>query len=97
MRSVLRRLVKERRFSLTEKQIEKMKEEIKALSDEEVIKVYKFAPFYDPYFRRDLPLFEIFSERLDKVRNFCSQGKKDKEGKKVIQIGGERETNTRKM
>jgi len=70
-----KRLIVKKRF--TKEEIEKMKEEIKALSDEEVIKVYKFAPIGHPYFRRDLPLFEIFSERLDKVRNFCSQGGKD--------------------
>ena len=68
-----KRLIVKKRF--TKEEIEKMKEEIKALSDEEVIKVYKFAPIGHPYFRRDLPLVELFKTRLIHLRD--TQGGKN--------------------
>lgn len=68
-----KRLIVKKRF--TKEEIEKMKEEIKALSDEEVIKVYKFAPIGHPYFRRDLPLAELFKTRLIHLRD--TQGGKN--------------------
>ena len=68
-----KRLIVKKRF--TTEEIEKMKEEIKALSDEEVIKVYKFAPIGHPYFRRDLPLAELFKTRLIHLRD--TQGGKN--------------------
>lgn len=70
-----KRLIPKKRF--TKEEIEEMKAKIETLSYEEMKKLWMFAPFGHPYFRRDLPLFEIFSERLDKVRNFCSQGGKN--------------------
>ena len=68
-----KRLIVKKRF--TKEEIEKMKEEIKALSDEEVIKVYKFAPIGHPYFRRDLPLAGLFKTRLIHLRD--TQGGKN--------------------
>ncbi|OQB05432.1 MAG: hypothetical protein BWY21_01925 [Parcubacteria group bacterium ADurb.Bin216] len=68
-----KRLIVKKRF--TKEEIEKMKEEIKALSDEEVIKVYKFAPIGHPYFRRDLPLAGLFKTRLIHLRD--TQGEKN--------------------
>ena len=70
-----KRLIVKKRF--TKEEIEEMKAKIETLSFEEMKDLWRYAPIGHPYFRRDLPLFEIFSERLDKVRNFCSQGGKD--------------------
>jgi hypothetical protein len=68
-----KRLILKKRF--TKKEIEEMKAKIETLSYEEMKKLWMFAPFGHPYFRRDLPLAELFKTRLIHLRD--TQGGKN--------------------
>ncbi len=68
-----KRLIPKKRF--TKQEIEEMKAKIETLSYEEMKKLWMFAPFGHPYFRRDLPLAELFKTRLIHLRD--TQGGKN--------------------
>jgi len=68
-----KRLIPKKRF--TKQEIEEMKAKIETLSYEEMKKLWMFAPFGHPYFRRDLPLVELFKTRLIHLRD--TQGGKN--------------------
>ena len=68
-----KRLIPKKRF--TKQEIEEMKAKIETLSYEEMKKLWMFAPFGHPYFRRDLPLAELFKTRLIHLRD--TQGEKN--------------------
>ena len=68
-----KRLIVKKRF--TKKEIEEMKAKIETLSYEEMKKLWMFAPIGHPYFRRDLPLAELFTTRLIHLRD--TQGGKN--------------------
>ena len=68
-----KRLILKKRF--TKQEIEEMKAKIETLSYEEMKKLWMFAPFGHPYFRRDLPLAELFKTRLIHLRD--TQGGKN--------------------
>jgi len=68
-----KRLIPKKRF--TKQEIEEMKAKIETLSYEEMKKLWMFAPFGHPYFRRDLPLAELFTTRLIHLRD--TQGGKN--------------------
>ena len=68
-----KRMIPKKRF--TKQEIEEMKAKIETLSYEEMKKLWMFAPFGHPYFRRDLPLAELFKTRLIHLRD--TQGGKN--------------------
>lgn len=54
---------------------EEMKAKIETLSFEEMKDLWRYAPIGHPYFRRDLPLAELFKTRLIHLRD--TQGGKN--------------------
>jgi len=49
---------------LTPEEIETEKKIIDNMSQEEMARMWRFAPALHPYFRHDLPLFEHFQKRF---------------------------------
>jgi hypothetical protein len=68
-----KRLIPKKRF--TKQEIEEMKAKIETLSFEEMKDLWRYAPIGHPYFRRDLPLAELFKTRLIHLRD--TQGGKN--------------------
>ena len=52
---------------MTEQEIEEQKKVIDNMSHEEMARKWRFAPSGDPFFRNDLPLFDYFHKRFDKL------------------------------
>lgn len=48
-------------------------EEINAMSHEAMCRLWRFAPPGHPWFRNDLPFFQVFNERLQSLGGFTPE------------------------
>ena len=58
---------------MTDIEIQSYKEEIDKMSQVEMASRYRFAPSGDPFFRNDLPLYEYFNERFQKLGGMTTE------------------------
>ena len=58
---------------MTEEEILAHKNQIEKLSREEMCRLWRFAPAGHPYFQRDLPLWEVFEARFEKLGRFSPE------------------------
>lgn len=58
---------------MDEKEIEEWKKKIDNMNQYEMCRLWRFAPAGHPLFRNDLPLFDYFEKRFNKLGKFTPE------------------------